>query len=220
MIFFFSNVFASNYSIEYNQFGNDLVVVESSNGGETIKVLKNSLDKSDEGYIFLQKIIAVDNFDDFRVGLILDKGVLIKSNEIFPIDGYLESNGETITIWWDYENISMGEEFVFFVSMEDNGFDFFWIYYILVALVLAVLIFLGIRYYLSRRKNVEKYLLDEERRIVEFLTHSDRHESWQRKIQEELSLSKAKTSRLIRNLESRGLLEKIPFGNTNKIRLK
>jgi uncharacterized membrane protein len=43
---------------------------------------------------------------------------------------------------------------------------------------------------------------------------------WQKQIQNSTGFSKAKVSRLVRNLESRGLVKKIPFGNTNKIRLR
>ena len=64
------------------------------------------------------------------------------------------------------------------------------------------------------------YLLDTEKNIIEELKKADRNELWQRQIQSSTGFSKAKVSRLIRKLESRGLITKIPFGNTNKIRLK
>ena len=67
---------------------------------------------------------------------------------------------------------------------------------------------------------LEKHLLDEERKMLEELRKADRNEMWQKQLQTNLNLSKAKTSRLIRNLETRQLITKIPFGNTNKIILK
>jgi len=66
-------------------------------------------------------------------------------------------------------------------------------------------------------EEIERHLLDEERKILEELRKADRNEMWQRQLQLNLGLSKAKASRLIRNLESRHLIKKIPFGNTNKI---
>jgi len=42
---------------------------------------------------------------------------------------------------------------------------------------------------------------------------------WQKQLQLKTGFSKAKLSRVIRNLESRSLVKKIPFGNANKIRL-
>jgi len=64
------------------------------------------------------------------------------------------------------------------------------------------------------------YLLDTEKKIIEELKKADRNELWQKQIQNSTGFSKAKLSRLIRNLESRNLIVKIPFGNTNKIKLK
>ena len=79
----------------------------------------------------------------------------------------------------------------------------------------------------TKRKKVEvtesekyNHLLDTEKKIIEELKKVDRNELWQRQLQASTGFSKAKISRLIRNLEARGLVTKIPFGNTNKIRLK
>jgi uncharacterized membrane protein len=63
-------------------------------------------------------------------------------------------------------------------------------------------------------------LLDTEKKVIEELKKADRNELWQKQIQNLTGFSKAKVSRLIRDLETRGLVKKIIFGNTNKIRLK
>jgi hypothetical protein len=219
-IFLISNVLASDYSITFTQFEDNLVVIESIDGNETSYVLENSLEHTSANYIFLQEVVSKHDFDNFKVVLNLDKNILVDSEQIYPVDGKILSNGEFLTLYWEYSNVSRGEDFAFFVVLRDNSFKIDGILYsFLFTLIFGVIIFL--LFFLSRgRKKVEKYLLDEERKIIELLSHSDRHESWQRKIQSELNLSKAKTSRLIRNLEARRLIEKIPFGNTNKIRLK
>jgi uncharacterized membrane protein len=72
----------------------------------------------------------------------------------------------------------------------------------------------------EKESNDYNYLLDTEKKIIDELKKANRNELWQKQIQSSTEFSKAKVSRLIRNLEARGLIIKIPFGNTNKIRLK
>lgn len=219
-IFLISNVFASNYSIEFTQMGNDLIVLEHINGNENSYVIEDGLEDTGGGYVFLREIIAQDDFDSFQVKLILEDGVLAKSEKIFPAGSVIFSDGTSMGIVWDYSNVSKEQEFAFFVVLQDNDYVWMVFIYVVAFIVSGFILFALSRILLRRNRNMEKYLLDEEKGIIEFLSHSDRHESWQRKIQDKFNLSKAKTSRLIRNLESRNLIEKIPFGNTNKIRLK
>jgi uncharacterized membrane protein len=61
-------------------------------------------------------------------------------------------------------------------------------------------------------------LIDNEQRVVNFLKENG--EVWQKQIQQATGFSKAKVSRVIRNLEARGVITKTPYGNTNKIALK
>ena len=73
----------------------------------------------------------------------------------------------------------------------------------------------------EKEKTSEKYgyLLDTEKKVIEELKKADKNELWQKQIQIATGFSKAKLSRLIRNIEARGLIKKIPMGNTNKIKL-
>jgi len=61
-------------------------------------------------------------------------------------------------------------------------------------------------------------LIDNEQQVVSVLKENG--EVWQKEIQKSTGFSKAKVSRVIRNLEARGLITKTPYGNTNKIALK
>jgi len=65
----------------------------------------------------------------------------------------------------------------------------------------------------------EKHLIESEKKVIEELKKADRNEMWQKQIQTSTGFSKAKLSRVIRNLEARKLVRKIPMGNTNKISL-
>jgi hypothetical protein len=62
--------------------------------------------------------------------------------------------------------------------------------------------------------------IESEKTVVDLLKRAENNELWQKTIQKECEFSKAKVSRIIRNLEARGVVEKEVFGNTNKIKLK
>ncbi|MBI2151533.1 hypothetical protein HYU21_02280 [Candidatus Woesearchaeota archaeon] len=70
------------------------------------------------------------------------------------------------------------------------------------------------------KKDLTRNLFEEERAIIETLFEADNQELWQKQLVLKTGISKVKLSRKIRNLEAKSLIEKIPFGNTNKIRLK
>ncbi len=62
-------------------------------------------------------------------------------------------------------------------------------------------------------------LLDEEKAIMRLLAAS-KDWLWQKQLETGTGLSKVRLSRKLRDLEQKGLIEKIPYGNANRIRLK
>lgn len=62
--------------------------------------------------------------------------------------------------------------------------------------------------------------IENEQKVVDLLTAAPENELWQKQILQETQFSKAKLSRVIRNLEQRGVLTKTIYGNTNKISLR
>jgi hypothetical protein len=72
----------------------------------------------------------------------------------------------------------------------------------------------------SHKRELTKNLFEEEKRIVEILYETAGHELWQKQLTLKSGLTKVAISRKLRSLEQKGLIEKIPYGNTNKIRLK
>jgi uncharacterized membrane protein len=216
---------AGEYYIEFNQASDQLIVKENLNGNQTTTITTEGLDVTENGYYFIKKIESANNYSNFTIRLNLEKGVVVKDNQIFPENYELETNGEIISFVWHYNNIKAGQKLAFFVDLEDTkatSNNRIFLILIILALVFLILFFIS-RYIVKRnekKSNIDKYLLDEEKKVIRILKKADRQELWQKNIQKSLSLSKAKCSRLIRNLESRDLIEKIPFGNTNKIRLK
>lgn len=72
----------------------------------------------------------------------------------------------------------------------------------------------------KKEVHVEISLYEEEKIIVNALNESNNKEMWQKELLQKTGLTKVKLSRRLRALEERGMIEKIPYGNTNKIRLK
>lgn len=69
-------------------------------------------------------------------------------------------------------------------------------------------------------KAIAPQFVEEEQKVVELLKKAENQELWQKQLLQETGLSKVKLSRLLRNLEERGVVTKQIFGNTNKIALK
>ena len=174
---------------------------------------------SKEGFIFLKKIKFNENYNNAEIELIMDYGYFLSDLGASPSNYEFVTDGQLIKIKWNFINVSKGEEKTFFAIIEKpkEKTKFFIYFFYGIFFILILLIY----YFLFRRnkKEKERFLLDEEKKIINYLKKCDRNEAWQKNIQKDLEFSKAKLSRLIRNLESRGLIKKIPFGNTNKILL-
>ena len=72
----------------------------------------------------------------------------------------------------------------------------------------------------SKIERIEEHLMESEKKVIDELRNADKKELWQKQLQLKTEFSKAKLSRVIRDLEARNIIQKIPFGNTNKIKLK
>jgi uncharacterized membrane protein len=230
-------VFAETYSVEFNQFGNELEINEIIDNVQNKSYIdKESLNFAGDEIYFLNKIIFPKDFEKATITLNLEKGIVVKNKEIFPLGYEIKSDGQIISISWNLVNVKEGNTFAIFVNLEDttSSSSFIWLFVILFLILIGI--FWSVRFNKKKKplikqvKNSKKekvnsprdydYLLDTEKKIIEYLKKSNRNELWQKQIQNSTGFSKAKVSRLIRTLESRGLIKKIPFGNTNKIRLK
>lgn len=70
------------------------------------------------------------------------------------------------------------------------------------------------------QKELLPQFIEDERKVVELLQTAPNQEAWQKTILQQTGFSKAKVSRIIRNLEERGVIIKTIYGNTNKVTLK
>ncbi|MDP1728632.1 MAG: hypothetical protein Q8L27_00325 [archaeon] len=233
-----SFVYATSYSATFSQVGNELVVKEIVNGIEKEAYVTNDgLEKSGRNYYFVKKVMFSEDFDSVQIKLNLDTGIIIENQEVYPAGYKMGTDGQIIYILWNKSNVKAGDNFAMFVSLEDTSGNYLWIILIGSLLILLVVgYFIYIKFSKKQKTKIIKvkqkskvkkeaesvydYLLDTEKKVIEELKKADRNELWQKQIQNSTGFSKAKVSRLVRNLEARGLIKKIPFGNTNKVRLK
>jgi uncharacterized membrane protein len=217
LIFLAGPVFAQNCNVEFQQVS-DRVVIKDSFSGENFQFVEFvNLENSGNNYFFTYKYNFLSNCSSERVVFVLDEDFVEKA--IFPIN-YNISGREII-----WENVSPENQFAIFLNLQKKN-NYYW-FFVLVFFVL-VIIYFQIKKKLKktlpkkRKKQIInfRYLLDEEKKIILMLERARRREMWQNAIQHQGEFSKAKTSRLIKNLETRGLIKKISFGNTNKIVLK
>ncbi|MBW2970311.1 winged helix-turn-helix transcriptional regulator [Candidatus Woesearchaeota archaeon] len=136
------------------------------------------------------------------------------------------SDGQRIILYWEQK----GQEIPISVisrQVVGGGFPAGWVLLILGIITASA----GTTYYILRKRikpqktkpakkkpAIVPTLIDNEQKVVNFLKENG--EVWQKQIQQATGFSKAKVSRIIRNLEERGVITKTIYGNTNKITLK
>lgn len=208
----------SNYSIQ-----NNVLFIT----GDNIKLsylTKDLLEKSNEGYYFIYREKFNFPVNQSVTTLILKEGYFAEKDKIFPSPSSISSDGSQIYISWNLSDIKQGDDFPIFLTIISPHSSFSKIIWILAVLFIFVLVYLAYDKIFKSKKHskspIESHLLESEKSVLHILKASDRGEIWQKQLQLKTGFSKAKLSRVIRNLESRNLVEKIPFGNTNKIRLR
>ncbi len=145
---------------------------------------------------------------------------------IVPKAGEVVTDGRRIIIRWGNEDISGDALLVIYDSGVASGFATI-AYYTAAGLALLLA---GGAYYRYRKKGergrqqpaseLTRNLIDDEKKVVEALIQSPEEGMWQKQLEIRTGLSKVRLSRKVRNLEQKGLIEKIPYGNANRIRLK
>jgi uncharacterized membrane protein len=156
---------------------------------------------------------------------------------IVPHTNNVTTNGVRLTIYWDNDSLSQNDALMVIYRTPQNSGSA----WIIALIVLAVIALGAVSYYIVRkvenkkggsskappRESFKEYrsvsditmnLYDEEKKIV-FEIHNAGGEIWQKELQLKVGLSKVKLSRRLRALEEKKLIEKIPYGNTNKIHL-
>jgi len=216
---------------------NDLLKARGKNI-EISYITNENLEKVKSNYYFIDKLEFGFDIQKLEIKLILDEGFVVDKEDIFPKPTLIGTDGRTISISWEFEDFKKEDNIPIFVVLTDIGQDFD--IYLVLAVFLIVLVLLISYFYFVRRKSVgkgaivkkrrasklkerdeiEAHLLESEKAVINELKKADKNELWQKQLQLKTGFSKAKLSRVVRNLESRNLIRKIPLGNTNKVKLK
>lgn len=157
----------------------------------------------------------------FTVKLPPGKYVLEKDliDPITPEKYSTGSDGRSILIHWYIPELKTEQKFTiwFEVSGVTKLYTIIGIGILAIILVLMLVVF-AFRKFLRPKKVISLSLLKEdERKVLEAIMEG---EITQKELRKKLGFSKAKLSRVIRDLEERGIIEKRPYHRTNIISLK
>lgn len=163
-----------------------------------------------------------------------EAGVLMKDfSLIFPENARIGTDGRRVFLEW--KNFSNDEIVVGYEVVKDENL-LGW--YLLIILVIGILGFYLFQFKKlrkltdlfqskkkpkksidKRKKDVTRNLFAEEKQIIEYLMEKKGKECWTKELARDLNIPKVKLSRKLRNLEQKELIERIPYGNENRIKL-
>jgi len=136
-----------------------------------------------------------------------------------PIWGREGSDGRRIFLEWNIANPELGKTFDIYVIYE-RIVEFNQLAIIIIILTtISIMLLIAFMFRKRTVKDILPVLTPGERKVMEILLR-ERKDVDQRHIIKETDFSKAKVSRIIHDLMNRGIVEKIPKGRRNLIRIK
>lgn len=155
----------------------------------------------------------------FTVKLPPGKVILRKEYPLDPIspERYSTgSDGRSILINWYFPSLKESKKLT--IWFESAGVMDIYLMIGVVVFVIIVLSLVVFRYFRPKKVISLSLLKEDERKIIE--TVMEEKEITQKELKERLDFSKAKLSRLLRDLEERGIVKKEPYHRTNMVSLK
>ena len=160
----------------------------------------------------------------FEMLLTLPEGTGLVQDSVFKPypEAVVGSTGRRMTLFWVLNSPELGKTYTFTATYERLGqiINYYGTYskYIAVFFALAFAVVLW-RYWVYRKTNlgaVISVLKDDEKKVFDIILQS-KGKCKQNNIVNGTNFSKAKVSRILTDLEARGLIEKIRVGRTNRI---
>ncbi len=150
-------------------------------------------------------------------GYALVKESRFREKPYYPQNGITGSDGRRLTITWGISNPKLGETLSFSALYEYVGTTSTNMtpYYLSLPVMLA-LFYIVLR---RRKTDVMEVLTDDERAIIDVLKEAGNRMIKQKDIVKATNFSKAKVSRLLAELEERGLVKRERVGRTNRVKL-
>lgn len=204
-----------------------MLITQGTN--QTIKyIAKNMIEKTSENFFL---IINKPIQETASIHVLLPEGAILGENEkpsAIPPYTAISTDGRRTLLAW--ENFSERQIIVLYQFVQPSSLPYILAIAALIILIAGTFIFKRKTRKKSKAKSrprkqnkehsMTKNLLREEKQIVEILLQKPKNELWTKELMQATQLSKVKLSRKIRALHEKGLIEKIPYGNENKIRLK
>ncbi len=153
--------------------------------------------------------------------ILIDKNQTQFSYVVYPENPDISSDGRRLVLNWQMHNIddNLRFEVLYEQSAAQPLFQIQLRYFLLAGAAFAIVFgFIYLRYFKKTEKVVLSVLDEYERRIIDILLASDSPLN-QRKVVQETNFSKAKVSRVVKNLAGRGLLQVERRGRTNILKV-
>jgi predicted transcriptional regulator len=189
---------------------------------------KGLIEKRGNISFFSMDIPILWNTDEVYVTVKLPDKTLLAEKAILPISpsGYrIGSDGRRILATWYFRNLRPGDVIPIRLYYEplSSGFISEDLVYVLIFLLILIVIVgaLFISRKVSKKSELVLSVLNEsERIVVDIIRNEKKKQVDQRRIVSLSGFSKAKISRIIRDLGERGIVESERIGRRNKIKLK
>ncbi len=180
--------------------------------------------------ILTTSYVADVRVENFSFSVRLPEGSVLVSEPrwdgyaVYPVPDRILTDGRHIILRWHRSTLEPGDRFRVLVMYRGESRSLLPLLLGLGGLVagaLATYLYLRHRPGIQREdpKEVLRLVLrEDEQKIYDLI--SERGEMLQEEIVRETGFSRSKVSKLVRNLEEKGIIEKEPYRKTNRLRLK
>lgn len=181
----------------------------------------------DGKFIFIADLSLGENISSTFVSVKLPEGMALVSEEIpgrvFPENSSILSDGRHIIVTWKMDEIPKTQPLIFQIIYEPISKQAFSIpIFYLISFGIGIFLISFLIFYFSYLKKPKELVLsvldDFEKRVLNCIIEAG-GEIKQKRIVNETNLSKAKVSRIVKNLEKRGLIEVKRLGRSNLLKL-
>ena len=148
-----------------------------------------------------------------KIVALLPSGFSIYRDVVFPDYYEALTDGERIYLKWD---ITGKEDVMLSFKFHSTRNDYSLIVLVMVVMFFGAVFSYVVTYYKRKVKNeFMKGFTEDEKKVICHL--SVKNVCMQKKIEKEFGFSRAKMTRIVKSLESKGLVEKEKVGRTNRI---
>ncbi len=185
---------------------------------------ENMIIPTSNAYTVSYMYVANTPLKNLEILLIMPEGTgLVNDDAVKPYpEATVGSTGRRTTLEWSLTSPELGKTYTFTATYEQLGqiINYYGNYSRYIAIFFALaFVFVAWRYWAYRKTNkgtVLSVLKDDEKKVFDIILQN-KEKCKQNVIVQGTNFSKAKVSRILSDLEVRGLIEKIRVGRTNRV---